>query len=213
MVTNESVSVVLSVENAQDWLASDIERLIDCLADLSSSFEIIVIDNASHDFTIEVLEDMRSRFPQVSFRRLAKSIAMDDAHRMGMNMASGDFVFATAPGQRIFANDLRRLWALRSDPRLLVARSKTTARRIDAGLIGRLTQWAQRVTTTPEPMEVAESFGGLQMVRRAAVEQLQPMSNSNASGSTPQIEISHISHQQLATPKLVDVRRRVHSAG
>lgn len=217
MMTSESVSIVLSVENAQHWLSSDIVALIDCLADLTGRFEIIVVDNASRDYTIEVLEELSSRFPQVRFRRFAERRLLEEAVDAGVAMACGEFVFTTSPGSRVELNELRRLWALRVDPKLLVARSRTTARRIDAGLINRLTNWAQRVTAAPEPLVVpSESFGGLQMIRREAIDQLRPLAarlTGFAAGQTSGagIEISHISHQQLASPKLVESRRRTRS--
>lgn len=215
MMTTESISVVLSVENAQSWIANDIENLIDCLADMSARFEVIVVDNASRDYTVEILDELRCRFPQVRFRRFTEHRALEEAVDVGLSMATGEFVFTTAPGARVETNDLRRLWALRVDPRLVVARSRTTARRIDAGLVNRLTQWAQRVTATPEPAAPSEAFGGLQMMRREAIDQLQPLTARPVAAaleaSTTSIEISHISHQQLASPKLVEARRRTRS--
>lgn len=233
MLATDSLSVVLSVENAQNWIARDIVALIDCLADLTGRFEIIVVDNASRDYTIEVLEDLRSRFPQVSFRRFAERRLMEEAVDVGLQIASGEFVFTASPGTSVEPNELRRLWALRIDPKLVVARSRTTARRVDAGLINRLTHWAQRVTAAQEPAPSCESFGGLQMIRRQAIDRLAPSRLSaipashtkpNASamsdvstavtGSSslpPNIEISHVSHQQLASPKLVEARRRARS--
>ncbi len=206
MMTTESVSVILSVENAQNYLASDLEGLMECLSEMTGRFEIIVIDNASRDYTIEILDDMRNRFPQIRYRRMNERIATEEAVDNGMAMAVGEYLFVSTSGTRIDANELRRLWALRVDPRLLVARSRTTARRVDASLINRLTNWAQRITSSPEPIvPTPEPLGGLQMMRRDALSQLQP---KQAAGS-PNIEISHISHQQLASPKLVESRRRV----
>lgn len=211
MMSSESISVVLCVENAQDWLAGDLNALIECMADLSSSFEIVVVDNASRDFTIEILEDMHARYPQVRYRRFAQHRTSDEATQVAMSMAMGEFIFSMAPGSRIEIGELRRLWSLRVDPRLLVARSRTTARRVDAGLINRLSQWAQRLTNQSEPMESAvESFGGLQMIRREAMQKLQPTQADAAIAAMhrdAKLEISHISHQQLATPKLVEARR------
>ena len=211
MMSSESISIVLSVENAQSWLAADLNSMIECMADLSSRFEIIVVDNASRDFTIEILEDMHARYPQVRYRRFAQQRSADEATQVGMSMASGEFIFSTAPGTRIDMSELRRLWNLRVDPRLLVARSRTTARRVDAGLINRLSQWAQRLTNQSEPMEPAlESFGGLQMMRREAMQKLQPSQADAAIAAMnrdAKLEISHISHQQLASPKLVEARR------
>ncbi len=211
MMSSESISIVLSVENAQSWLAGDLNALIDCMADISTHFEIVVVDNASRDFTIEILEDMHARYPQVRYRRFAQHRSHDEIQQVGMSMATGEFIFSTPPGERIDISELRRLWNLRVDPRLLVARSRTTARRVDAGLINRLSQWAQRLTNHSEPMEPAlESFGGLQMIRREALQKLQPTQADAAIAAMnrdARLEISHISHQQLASPKLVEARR------
>ncbi len=185
--------------------------MVECLADLSSAFEIIVIDNASRDFTIEVIEHMSARYPQIRYRRFADKQSLEQAMAAAMSMASGDYIFTAEAGGRVYANDLRRLWALRSDPRLVVARSHTTARRIDAGLLNRLTQWAQRVSAQSEPIEPKqESFGGLQMMRKEAMARLQPTNGSKKNSAN--IEISHVSHQQLASPKLVEARRATNIA-
>jgi hypothetical protein len=77
------------------------------------------------------------------------------------------------------------------------------ARRIDDALVNKLTTWAERLTarmegkhTTPEPL------GALQMIRREAIDQWQ---NSDPS----QLEVSHISHQQMTSPKLIERRLRL----
>jgi glycosyltransferase involved in cell wall biosynthesis len=215
MISSESISVVLTVENAQNWIAADLEALIDCLADLTSRFEVIVIDNGSRDDTIEILEDLHCRFPQIACRRLARAEAFEDATAHGLALAHGEFIFTTGQEARVAVEELRRLWALRGDRRLLVARSRTTARRIDPGLINRLANWAHRVAPQLEPATAAvENWGGLQMLRREAVEQLRPILSSKQlqASDQPEIEIAHLSHQQLASPKLADARRRASSS-
>lgn len=191
---------------------------MDCLADLTSGFEIIIVDNASDDYTVEILDDLSCRFPQVRYRRFSIPQSMESAAEFGLKMATGQLLFTTTPGARIESNELRRLWALRIDPQLLVARSRTTARRIDASLINRLTQWVSRVAAIQDSLppfaeSYGESFGGLQMMRRGALDKLQPYQTDLSTSTTqadhsPNIEISHLSHQQLASPKLVEARRR-----
>lgn len=67
------------------------------------------------------------------------------------------------------------------------------------------------MTNQSEPMEPAiESIGGLQMIRREAMQKLQPAQADAAIAAMhrdARLEISHISHQQLASPKLVEARR------
>ena len=198
---NESISVVLAVKNAQSWLRGEIENLLDHLAELTSSFEIIVVDINSQDSTIEELEDLKCRFPQLRFQQTKSDILPDDATKLGMATAQGDMIFSNVEGARFAPEDLRKLWALRGDKRLLSARSNTRARRIDHGLIEKLTQWAHRMTDhMQESVSTSLPLGAVQMVRREAIEQLRESHDS-------QIEISHISHQQLTSPKLVDKRR------
>jgi len=219
MISSESVSVVLVAQNAQDWLAGDVMEIVHCLADLTSRFEIIVVDNASRDYTFEILDDLRCQYPQIRLRHLSQPLSMDQAAQQGAALATGDFLFTTTPGSRIEPNELRKLWALRVDPRLLVARSRTTARRVDASLLQRITQWAVRVAEVTDSAAVADPVGSLQMLRREAMAQLAPTAGAvpakatahHSPKATPAIEVSHVSHQQLASPKLVEARRRAHS--
>lgn len=201
-VKNETISVVLSVRNAQTWIRLDIERLLDSLVDLTERFEIIVVDSASTDYTLEILEDLSRRFPQVRFQRTDASVSLENAMHCGIKLAQGDLIFTNLSAARFAVEDLRKLWALRGDRRLMMARSRTTARRIDDKLVQKLTHWAQRVTASRTVAAVpVEVFGGLQMLRREAIDQLE---NRHPS----QIEVSHISHQKTTTPKLMEKRRQ-----
>ncbi len=200
-MTNESISVVLAVQNAQTWLRGEVEELLEQLSDLTEFFEIIVVDINSHDSTIEELEELRCRYPQLRYRRLKANILPDDATRLGMEAAQGEMIFTNVDGGRFAPEDLRKLWALRSDKRLVAARSQTRARRIDDNLIDKLTRWAHRLADQLEASPASSlPLGAVQMVRRAAIDQLRNTLES-------QIEVSHISHQQLTSPKLVDKRR------
>lgn len=196
IVKNETVSVVLSVRNAQHWIRVEIERLLDGLFDLTERFEIIVVDGASTDYTFEILEELSCRYPQVKMRRGDASISLDKALQLGMKFAQGDLIFTNLSANRFAVEDLRKLWALRGDSRLMVARSRTTARRIDDSIVLKLNHWAQRVTSkTALATGLVEALGGLQMVRREALDQLDNRGQS-------QIEVAHISHQHLSSPKL-----------
>lgn len=200
-MTNESISVVLAVQNAQAWLRSEVEGLLDQLADLTDDFEIIIVDIHSRDSTIEELEELRCRYPQLSYRCVKANILPDDATRLGMESARGEMIFSNVEGGRFSPDDLRKLWALRSDKRLVAARSSTHARRIDDALIDKLTRWAHKVAEHLQDTQPSSlPLGTVQMVRREAIDQLRTTNEST-------IEVSHISHQQLTSPKLVDKRR------
>jgi len=87
-----SLSILLPVRDDQSTLAATVERLLDVLTDLPSRFELIVIDDGSNDATIEVADDLATRYPQVSALRHARPLGQDAAIRSGLRLSRGDIV-------------------------------------------------------------------------------------------------------------------------
>ncbi len=80
------ISIVIPVCNEE----KDIERLIDCLLNLSIEKEIIVTDDASTDKTLQVLEKYQDKIRILTHEHRNKSIAAN--RNAGAKYASGEFL-------------------------------------------------------------------------------------------------------------------------
>lgn len=85
------VSVVIPVYNAAGTLPRAIQSIA-CQTRLPA--EIIIVDDASTDDTLEVAEHLRATYPQLSIRvtRLAKNSGPGTARNVGWNLSSQDFL-------------------------------------------------------------------------------------------------------------------------
>lgn len=176
------VSVVLPIRNAEDRITDEVQRILDALSDLSDeSCEIVVIDDASNDMTPELLDEIRTCFPQVRVLRLEQPRGLEAAGQTGFSMARGSIVFIQEDNGPIRIEDLRRLYQLASDESIVAARAHSTTtppsvpirRRLEASGI-----------TTPEPTPPPEptptkgpwpkrpESASLQMFRPAAMNRL-----------------------------------------
>ena len=62
---SSSISVILPVRNLQYELALRVDRLLEILSELSTDFEILIIDYGSFDQTPEIAAELSASFPQV----------------------------------------------------------------------------------------------------------------------------------------------------
>lgn len=170
------VSVVLPIRNAEDRITDEVQRILDALCDLSQeSCEIVIIDDASNDMTPELLDEIRTCFPQVRVLRLEQPRGLEAAGQTGFSMARGSIVFIQEDNGPIRIEDLRRLYQLASDESIVAARAHSTTsppsvplrRRFEASGI-----------VTPEPPQPKGPWhkrpesASLQMFRPAAMNRL-----------------------------------------
>ena len=105
-----SLSVLLPVENAESTLASTVNRILEVLPELTTHFEISVIDDGSTDATIEVADELVSRYPQVRVVRHSKPLGRTAAIQTGMKHSTGEILFLADDHCRLPLSDFRRLW-------------------------------------------------------------------------------------------------------
>lgn len=88
------LSVVLPVRNRSELLEPTLRRLVDMLTPLVTDYELIVIDNASSDDSLQVLERLASHdgIPNVQVYALAAQVDEDTAAWAGVESALGDYV-------------------------------------------------------------------------------------------------------------------------
>jgi glycosyltransferase involved in cell wall biosynthesis len=170
------VSVVLPIRNAEDRIIDEVQRILDALSDLSDECcEIVIIDDASNDMTPELLDEIRTCFPQVHVHRLEQPRGLEAAGQTGFSMARGSIVFIQEDNGPIRIEDLRRLYQLASDESIVAARAHSTTTPPSVPIRRRL---AASGITTPEPPELKGPWAkrpessSLQMIRPAAMTRL-----------------------------------------
>ncbi|MGI8978571.1 MAG: glycosyltransferase family 2 protein [Pirellulaceae bacterium] len=184
---NPSLSIILPVYNAQATLARQIGQLLDVLPDLTSRFEILVVDDGSTDHTDEIAHQFRRQYPQLKIARHAWQRGMPAAVQTGMARSCGDIVFVQEEQSEISTADIRRLWAMRHDEKLVLARAQSEARPA-AGLMDRLTRWAAALQQSAK-----RSSAGIQMIRRQAIDEL-----NRSAAPEEKLTISELPHTQIA---------------
>ncbi|WP_146117929.1 MULTISPECIES: glycosyltransferase family 2 protein [Pirellulaceae] len=112
---NKSLSIVMPVHNVQSSIAAEVDRLLEIMADLTTEFELMIVDNGSTDGTEEVLYDLVCRYPQVRSRRHMPKQSNATAIDLGLAAASGAVVIIQDMDRKLTSDDIVSLWAMHVD--------------------------------------------------------------------------------------------------
>ncbi len=96
-----SLSVLLPVYNAQATLVAHVTRMLDCLAEFTSRFDLMIIDDGSTDATPEVAHELSARFPQVKNVRTSQRLGIEDSLRHGLARTRSQLVIGLTGVSRI----------------------------------------------------------------------------------------------------------------
>jgi polyisoprenyl-phosphate glycosyltransferase len=101
-----TATVVLPCYNEQDHVLEEIERITAAMEADGMSYELLVIDDASTDNTLEVLRGAQQRFPKMRLMPFRRNGGSGTARRIGTREARGDIVVwtdadMTYPNERI----------------------------------------------------------------------------------------------------------------
>jgi glycosyltransferase involved in cell wall biosynthesis len=93
------LSVVYTVRNQSERLESLLRDAVQLLSTLVSDYELIVVDNASDDNSVDVLKRITGPggLPNLQVYALTKEVDMDSASWVGVENALGDFVGVIDP--------------------------------------------------------------------------------------------------------------------
>jgi glycosyltransferase involved in cell wall biosynthesis len=164
---NDSLSIILPVRDAERTLSEQVHELLEVLPDLTSRFEVLVIDDASRDQTPEIAAELARTYPQLRLIRHSQPLGLDLAVQTGIGRALGQTILVHDTAGRASPTDLKRLWSLRHDRQVVLARAHQPGT-LDPALLERLATWGQ----TLKSLARYKPKGGLQMIRRDAAETL-----------------------------------------
>lgn len=165
---NRSLCILLPVHNRQALLVSQVVSVLDVAADLTSRFEILVIDDASSDDTFELAVDLSRVYPQVTVLRHGERRGTMLAVETGLKRTAAEFVAVHDPtGPQFDPTQLARLWRMVTKP---AAETFASSHQSFAGGGGRrgFSQGMQRMALEVEERQREElemSFGGFRLCR------------------------------------------------
>lgn len=113
-VSKDAVSVVIPTWNGRDHLARTLPSVVTALAG-NPAHEILVIENASHDGTVELLA---REFPSVRVVEMGSNLGFGKASNIGFSMAKHDIVVLLNNDMRVEPDFLQPLLDGFSDPRV-----------------------------------------------------------------------------------------------
>jgi polyisoprenyl-phosphate glycosyltransferase len=104
--TDIDVTVVLPCYNEQDHVLAEVERISRAMDHSGYQWELLAVDDASTDGTLQVLEEAQLKFPQLRVLAMPRNGGSGTARRIGTQQSRGEIVVwtdadMTYPNQRI----------------------------------------------------------------------------------------------------------------
>lgn len=177
---NDSLSIILPVRDAQATLSEQVHHLLEVVPDLTSRFEIIIVDDGSTDHTPDIACELAREFPQLRLICHGQRRGREPAVKTGLASATGELVFVPEDLAPLSPTDLRRLWSLRHERGVVLSRLQRKPGILDPELLDRLTTWGQSLRNLARK----SSPGGIQMIRRDEAQKLMLHRNLTSDSNT-----------------------------
>jgi dolichol-phosphate mannosyltransferase len=110
--TQRSVSLIIPAYNEETGIRRALQEADQALAELASTYEILVVDDGSSDGTVRVVADTTRQIPHVRLLRHAENRGYGAALRTGLTAARGERVAFTDADCQFHLADLAGLLAL-----------------------------------------------------------------------------------------------------
>jgi glycosyltransferase involved in cell wall biosynthesis len=153
------MSVVLPVRDGENRIADRVERVLEALTDMTrDAAEVVVVDDGSRDTTPEVLDELKSRYPQVRIVRHSRPRGLEAAGQTGLERATGNLVFIQETDTELRVEDMRRLLQMSEDESIVAARAESTPQAPSPALLRRLRAWGTNADKQVESEPAADVF-------------------------------------------------------
>lgn len=175
---NPLVSVVFSFRNERENIPTLIGRLDSMFAAQPVEYELLFVNDASTDGSLDVLVGERGRNPRVKIINMSRRFGVAECMRAGMAAASGDaVVYMDADLQdppEVIPQLLDR-WQAGAD----VVHTVRTRRHGESAVKMRLTRFAYRLIQSGSSIELPVDAGDFKLLSRAAVTHLLSLRESD----------------------------------
>jgi len=91
-------------------LGGQVQRILEVLPDLTRQFELIIIDDGSTDATLEVADELASRYPQIRVVRHAVPQGRLAALRTGLSKSTGEVILLHDEGSGLSLKEVQKRW-------------------------------------------------------------------------------------------------------
>ena len=142
-----SLSLILPAFNAERTLASQVHRLLEVVGELTTRFEIIVIDDGSTDHTCDVADELAREYPQLRVVRHGTRRGMDGVVETSLARTKGEVLMLLTPGTTVQIAEMKRLWQASQGKASEPLQPVASPRPLSRALLGRLSQWGASVTS------------------------------------------------------------------
>jgi hypothetical protein len=109
-VTNKSLTIVLPVYNGESRLTHHVTEMLELASELTSRFEVMIVDDGSTDETSAVAQELATQYPQISIRRHRHRRGLGPIISMVQKRVSSDVVIVHDGVTPINSQEVRRLW-------------------------------------------------------------------------------------------------------
>ena len=178
MTTHALVSVVFSFRNERQNIPTLISRLDAMFAGAGVDYELIFVNDASNDGSLDVLIDERSRNPRVKIVNMSRRFGVSECARAGMAAASGDaavLMDADLQDPPEVIPQLIAKWRAGAD----VVHTVRTRRHGESAAKMMLTRLAYRIILLGSSIELPIDAGDFKLLSRAALDRLLSLGESD----------------------------------
>src|SRR6188474_3444754 len=105
------LSIFFPAYNDSGTIASMVIRAVKAASELTSDFEVIIVDDGSADGTAEIADELARTYPQVRAVHHPKNRDYGAALRTGFRSSTKELIFYTDGDAQYDPTELRLLWA------------------------------------------------------------------------------------------------------
>jgi len=124
-----SLGALLPVRNVEATLERTVSEMLEILPELTSRFELVIVDDCSCDATIEVADDMMGDYPQLTAVRHARPQGRAVAIETGLRHTRAGVIFLADEDCDLSLGEVRKLWNELAEHELVLGRPTMARRR------------------------------------------------------------------------------------